>query len=146
MVSQTQWQPNLSGHSGTHSETPSRREQSPPASDAKGGEQAHNEPSTDGVSLNRQRSGVLTSDRENPMSEFDAQSITARLKAETRIRRKPRTYAQRRSLLDNYKYELLQLDSAGCNGSELQRWIAEKGIKIQRSTVHRWLHRNRQNG
>ncbi|WP_390482722.1 hypothetical protein [Pseudomonas guariconensis] len=77
------------------------------------------------------------------MSEFDAQSITARLKAESRIRRKPRTYAQRRSLLDNYKFELLQLDQAGCNGSELQRWVAEKGIKIQRSTVHRWLHRNR---
>ncbi|HDS1061874.1 hypothetical protein ACTJJT_24485 [Pseudomonas sp. 22373] len=80
------------------------------------------------------------------MSDFDAQSITARLKAESRIRRKPRTYAQRRSLLDNYKYELLQLDQAGCNGSELQRWVAEKGIKIQRSTVHRWLHRNRQSG
>lgn len=80
------------------------------------------------------------------MSEFDANSITARLKAETRIRRKPRTYAQRRSLLDNYKFELLQLDSAGCNGSELQRWVAEKGIRIQRSTVYRWLHRNRQSG
>ncbi|QNH79583.1 hypothetical protein GGD92_15495 [Pseudomonas protegens] len=80
------------------------------------------------------------------MSEFDAHSITARLKAESRIRRKPRTYAQRRSLLDNYKYELLQLDSAGCNGTELQRWVAEKGIKIQRSTVHRWLHRNRLSG
>ncbi|APO80016.1 hypothetical protein [Pseudomonas putida] len=80
------------------------------------------------------------------MSEFDAQSITARLKAESRIRRKPRTYAKRRSLLDNYKFELLQLDQAGCNGSELQRWVAEKGIKIQRSTVHRWLQRNRQCG
>lgn len=80
------------------------------------------------------------------MSEFDAHSTTARLKAETRIRRKPRTYAQRRSLLDNYKFELLQLDSAGCNGSELQRWVAEKGIRIQRSTVYRWLHRNRQGG
>lgn len=80
------------------------------------------------------------------MSEFDAQSTTTRLKAESRIRRKPRTYAQRRSLLDNYKHELLQLDLAGCNGSELQRWVAEKGIKIQRSTVNRWLHRNRQIG
>ncbi|MFJ7110144.1 hypothetical protein ACIQU2_21495 [Pseudomonas sp. NPDC098740] len=80
------------------------------------------------------------------MSEFDAQTIAAHLKSESRIRRKPRTYAQRRSLLDNYKYELLQLDAVGCNGSELQRWIAEKGITVERSTVNRWLHRNRQHG
>ncbi|NNA93125.1 hypothetical protein [Pseudomonas gessardii] len=80
------------------------------------------------------------------MSEFDVQTIAASLKSESRIRRKPRTYAQRRSLLDNYKYELLQLDAAGCNGSELRRWIAEKGITVERSTVNRWLHRNRQHG
>ena len=81
------------------------------------------------------------------MSEFDAQSIAASLKSESRIRRKPRTYAQRRSLLDNYNYELLQLDAAGCNGSELRRWIADdKGITVERSTVNRWLHRNRQHG
>lgn len=53
MVGQTQWQLHLSGYSGTQSEAPIRREQSPPASDAKGGEQAHNESSLDGVSLNR---------------------------------------------------------------------------------------------
>lgn len=80
------------------------------------------------------------------MSEFDAQSIAARLKTETRVRRKPRTYAQRRSKLDDYTYELLQLDAAGCNGTELQRWLAEKDIKVGRSTVNRWLHRNRQDG
>lgn len=80
------------------------------------------------------------------MSEFDAQSIAARLKSESRIRRKPRTYAQRRSILDDYMYELLQLDAAGCKGTELQRWLAEKGIKVGRSTVSRWLHRNRQDG
>ncbi len=80
------------------------------------------------------------------MSEFDAQTIAACLKSESRVRRKPRTYAQRRSLLDNYKHELLQLDAVGCNGSELQRWIAEKGIKVERSTVNRWLHRNRMDG
>ena len=112
---------------------------------AKGGEQAHNELSLDGVSLNQKRSEVLTKQRFY-MSEFNTLAVAERLKLESRIRRKPRTYAQRRSLLDNYKYELLQLDSAGCNGTELQRWVAEKGIKIQRSTVHRWLHRNRLSG
>jgi transposase len=80
------------------------------------------------------------------MNEFDAQTTAARLKSESRIRRKPRTYAQRRSLLDTYKHELLQLDAASCNGSELQRWLAEKGVKVERSTVNRWLHRNRVDG
>jgi hypothetical protein len=82
------------------------------------------------------------------MSEhFDALTIAARLKSESKIRRKPRTYAQRRSLLDAFKYELLQLDAANCNGSQLQLWLAEeKGITVERSTVNRWLHRNRQDG
>ncbi|MOA23298.1 hypothetical protein D3C78_1439080 [compost metagenome] len=77
------------------------------------------------------------------MSEFDAQSIAARLKSESRIRKKPRTYAQRRSLLDDYTHELLRLDAAGCNGTELQRWLAGKGVTVERSTVNRWLHKNR---
>lgn len=80
------------------------------------------------------------------MSEFDALRVTERLKSESRIRRKPRTYAQRRSLLDSFTFELMQLDAAGCNGSELQRWLAEKGIRVERSTVNRWLHRNRHDG
>lgn len=77
------------------------------------------------------------------MSDFDPQEVAARLKSESKIRRKPRTYAQRRSLLDSYMYELLQLDAAGCNGAELQRWLVRKGITVERSTVHRWLHTNR---
>lgn len=112
---------------------------------AKGGEQAHNELSSDGVSLNQKRSEVLTKQRFY-MSEFNTLAVAERLKLESRIRRKPRTYAQRRSLLDIYKHELLQLDAVSCNGSELKRWLAEKGIKVERSTVNRWLHRNRVDG
>jgi hypothetical protein len=80
------------------------------------------------------------------MSEFDVLRVTERLKSESRIRRKPRTYAQRRSLLDNFTFELIKLDAAGCNGSELQRWLAEKGIRVERSTINRWLRRNRHDG
>lgn len=80
------------------------------------------------------------------MENFDAEAITAQLKAQTKARRKPRTYAQRRSLLDVYMYELLKLDTAGCSGSELQRWLANKGIDVERSTINRWLRRNRQDG
>lgn len=78
------------------------------------------------------------------MPPFDAPSIVAALRAETKQRRRPRTYAQRRSVLDDFTHELLSLDAHGANGSEIQRWIAqEKGIRVNRSTVHRWLQRNR---
>ena len=80
------------------------------------------------------------------MEHFNVEAVVARLKALSKERRKPRTYAQRRSVLDEHKYELLTLDHAGCNGTQLQIWLAEKGITVERSTVNRWLHQNRQNG
>ena len=79
------------------------------------------------------------------MNDFDAQSIAAQLKAQSAARRKPRTYNQCRSVLDEYKYELLQLDREGCNGTQLQTWLAErKQLRVDRSTINRWLHRNRE--
>lgn len=80
------------------------------------------------------------------MQNFDVDAVTAQLKAQTKALRKPRTYAQRRSLLDTHMYELLKLDAAGCSGSELQRWLVKKDIHVERSTINRWLHRNRQDG
>lgn len=78
------------------------------------------------------------------MNDFDAQAIAAQLKAQSAARRKPRTYNQRRSVLDEYKYELLQLDREGCSGTQLQTWLAErKQLRVERSTINRWLHRNR---
>lgn len=80
------------------------------------------------------------------MEHFDLAAVVAQLKAETKALRKPRTYAQRRSVLDTHKYELLKLDASDCSGSELQRWLAKQNINVERSTINRWLHRNRQNG
>lgn len=78
------------------------------------------------------------------MNDFDAEAITAQLKAQSEAKRKPRSYNQRRSRLDDYKFELLELDSAGCNGTQLQTWLAEKKqLRVERSTINRWLHRNR---
>lgn len=78
------------------------------------------------------------------MNDFDAPAIAAQLKAQSAARRKPRTYSQRRSRLDDYKFELLKLDRAGCNGTQLQTWLAEqKQVQVERSTINRWLHRNR---
>lgn len=78
------------------------------------------------------------------MNDFDATAVAAQLKAQSAARRKPRTYNQRRSRLDDYKFELLELDRAGCNGTQLQTWLAEKKqLRVERSTINRWLHRNR---
>lgn len=79
------------------------------------------------------------------MNDFDATAVAAQLKAQSAARRKPRTYNQRRSRLDDYKFELLQLDREGCSGTQLQTWLAEKKqLRVERSTVNRWLHRNRE--
>ena len=83
---------------------------------------------------------------ENAVVEFDALAVAERLKSESRNRRKQQTFGQRRSVLDIYIFDLLKLDAAGCSCGDLQRWLAERGLKIQRSTVNRWLHRNRLDG
>lgn len=84
------------------------------------------------------------------MMDFDAIAVTERLKADakalSKARRKPRTYAQRRSLLDEHTAELLRLDHAGCSCANLKAWLAENGISVERSTINRWLQRNRHSG
>lgn len=79
---------------------------------------------------------------------LDAKATVARLKEEAGIRRKKSAYAQRRSLLDAYKSELLAMDAEGANGTDLQTWLKQTHkITVERSTVNRWLHKNRaQNG
>lgn len=78
------------------------------------------------------------------MSDLDLKAEAEQLKAEARMRRKPRTYAQRRSVLDQYTHELLTLDADGCNAIVLQSWLAKRGITVSNSTIYRWLYRNRQ--
>jgi IS30 family transposase len=78
------------------------------------------------------------------MSDFDAEAVAERLKSESRMRRKPRTYAQRRSVLDKFTSELLKLDTAGCNAIQLQHWLVERNITVNTSTIYRWLYRNRE--
>jgi hypothetical protein len=78
------------------------------------------------------------------MSKFDAVAIAAQLRAQSRARRKPPTYLQRRSVLDTCAFEILQLDRAGCTVGEIRRWLeASKRIDVHRTTVQRWLHTNR---
>lgn len=79
------------------------------------------------------------------MRSFNATEVAAQLKEQTRELRKKRKMLQgkkRTSKLDRYKFELLGLDNEGASGCELQRWLSQKGVNVQRSTVMRWLVAN----
>ncbi|ENQ8650502.1 hypothetical protein ACEQ8A_004189 [Vibrio fluvialis] len=76
------------------------------------------------------------------MTDFDVQSELSALKAQTQTIRK-RSYSTRKSRLDKYKYQLLELHQAGATGAELQRWLrTNKRIKVAHSTVLRWLEKH----
>jgi len=70
---------------------------------------------------------------------FDATAEAARLRAQTRARRRSR-YC--RSRLDRYKCELLALRVEGCTTAELQRWLLAHRIRVHHATVARWLRRH----
>ena len=69
-----------------------------------------------------------------PDEAFAAAAV--RLRAQTRARRRRR---YRRSRLDRYKGELLALRDEGCTTGELQRWLLTRRIRVQHTTVARWL-------
>ncbi len=73
------------------------------------------------------------------MSDFNPEVELARLKAQTVILRKK---LYKRSRLDRYKDELLQLKHQGATTAELQRWLKDKRIKVVWTTVKRWLDNN----
>ena len=74
-----------------------------------------------------------------PAAAFDAPAEAARLKAETRIRRRTR---HTRSRLDRYAHELLALADEGCTPAELRRWLRDRRVHVHHSTVARWLRRH----
>jgi hypothetical protein len=73
------------------------------------------------------------------MSDFNPEVVVARLKVQTVILRKK---VYKRSRLDRYKGELLQLKHQGATTAELQRWLKDKRIKVVWTTVKRWLDNN----
>lgn len=73
------------------------------------------------------------------MSDFNPEVELARLKVQTVILRKK---VYKRSRLDRYKGELLQLKHQGATTAELQRWLKDKRIKVVWTTVKRWLDNN----
>ena len=67
---------------------------------------------------------------------IDAAQIVQELKSQTRVVRKRRYGFSR---LDRYTAELLELRAHGASIAELQRWLRTKRIKVNHSTVSRWL-------
>ena len=76
------------------------------------------------------------------MSDFNVQDELSALKSQTKAIRK-RSYSARKSRLDKYKFELLELKKSGATCSELQRWLRQrKRIKVAHSTVLRWIEKH----
>lgn len=67
---------------------------------------------------------------------FDAAAEAARLRADTRDRRRVR---YRGSRLDRFAGELLALRDAGATHAEIQRWLRERRVRVHHSTIARWL-------
>ena len=70
------------------------------------------------------------------MPAFDAEKELTQLKNQTKIIRKK---CFSRSRLDKYSGELLSLYASGASIAELQRWLRANRIKVEHSTVSRWL-------
>ncbi len=72
------------------------------------------------------------------MSAFDTENELLALKQQTKIIRKKRFT---RSRLDKHSGELLSLYKQGASIAELQRWLRANRVKVQHSTVSRWLRK-----
>ena len=69
---------------------------------------------------------------------FDAAAEAARLKADTRARRRRRRVSTR---LDRHTHELPALHDAGATIAELQLWLEARRVRVHQTTVGRWLRR-----
>jgi predicted site-specific integrase-resolvase len=72
---------------------------------------------------------------------FDVQKEFSTLKTETDEIRK-RSYTTRKSRLDKFGFELLELKKAGNTVAELKRFLRAKRMKVSHSTISRWLRKN----
>jgi len=73
------------------------------------------------------------------MPDFDPIADITALKARTKTLRKKR-YS--RSSLDKFKGELITKFNSGATGAQLHYWLSTKRVKVNPSTVNRWLIKN----
>lgn len=74
----------------------------------------------------------------------DIEAVSARLREQTKlIRQHKYSYSRiRKSSLDAHTDDLNKLLNAGHSQAEIVRWLAENGLKINRSTLCRWIKKN----
>lgn len=73
----------------------------------------------------------------NELKMFDAKSVLEELKQEAADKRKRR---YRKSKIDRYALEVLQLHNEGASYSLIIAWLKKQHIHIKsRSTIKRWL-------
>lgn len=75
------------------------------------------------------------------MNSFDPTTEVVMLKQQTKSIRQPRFS---RSRLDRFGGELISMLSAGATVAELQRWLRAKRVKVEYSTVYRWVKKHGQ--
>ena len=75
------------------------------------------------------------------MNSFDPATEVAMLKQQTKTIRQPRFS---RSRLDKFGGELIAMHSAGASVAELQRWLRAQRVKVEYSTVYRWVKKHGQ--
>lgn len=78
-------------------------------------------------------------------SDFDVNAEISKLKTQTKAIRK-RCYTQRKSKLDPYHGEIIQLLNGGSSGAEIRRWLLGLNVEVSPSTLSRWIERNHKNG
>lgn len=72
------------------------------------------------------------------MRDFDANQELARLQQLKKLSRK-KTFP--RSKLDPYTHELSELRKAGATLADLQRWLRLKRVRVEHSTISRFLNK-----
>lgn len=73
------------------------------------------------------------------MDDLEAAEVVAKLQAQAKSTRK-KNY--RKSRLDDFKGELLIIKKNNGRPVDLQRWLRANRIKVELSTVTRWLAKN----
>lgn len=71
---------------------------------------------------------------------FNAAEEVERLQALRAIQRKPGRF--RRSRLDRFAFELLELKRNGARTIDLTLWLKEQRICVHATTVARWIEKN----
>jgi len=75
----------------------------------------------------------------NGFEKMDAQKTLAEIREKRALTRKKR---HSRSKLDKFTFEILELKNVGATLSELQLFLRQNRVKVELSTISRWLKKH----